>query len=203
MVDVTIATAFMTLLEARRSTRRLAPGRFHPKLIENLAEATSLIPSSFNTQPWRVVVLHERNSEFWDFVVETIQVRLDGDREARYLSRAQRMREGGMTLLIFEEIGLSAPNEHVSTEDARDFASQSFGMLQLALWLILTAHGLATSPQHWDFLLRDVVSNFSGLPEEGFRLITFMPVGYPAESPVQRQKNRDRLLLECFQSESS
>lgn len=202
VVDAAMADTVITMLEARRSTRRLVPGSFPPALVESLASATSLIPSSFNTQPWHVLVLCERNTEFWDLVTETIEARLDGDRRDRYLGRARDLREGGMTLLIFEDLDLSGPNEYISTAEAREYASQAFGMLQLSLWLILIAHGLATSLQHWHFLLGDVALTFASLPDEGYRLVAFMPVGYPAESPGPRQENGDRLTLECFQAGS-
>lgn len=188
-----------SLLEAfanRRSVRQLMPGPVSDELIEDLIVAADLVPSAFDAQPWRVVILHDRHDAFWDVIERTIARRLDSDRRDRYLARADAMRCGGMTLLIFEDVALAGPRDNLTHEEARDQASQSLGMLQLALWLTLTAHGLVTSLQHWQWLMEDVALAFVGLPAEGFRLVTFMPVGCATEPPVPRTARRSRVSLE-------
>ncbi|MGI8857845.1 MAG: hypothetical protein ACR2JW_19075, partial [Thermomicrobiales bacterium] len=97
-------------------------------------------------------------------IEETFTTRLDGDRRARYLARAGGMRDGGMTLLIFEDCARTAPRDGLTAEEARDQASQSLGMVQIALWLTITAHGLSTSLQHWHAIIEDVALDFVGLP---------------------------------------
>jgi predicted oxidoreductase (fatty acid repression mutant protein) len=184
------------MLAERRSARRLRPGVFPATLVEELATTARFVPSSFDAQPWRVIVLRERNEEFWDVVIGTIEERLEGDRRDRYLARVEGMRHGGMTLLVFEDLALSAPRDKLTHEEARDQTSQALGMLQLTLWLNLTAHGLATSPQHWHEFLEDVVLSFAGLPNEGFRLVAFMPVGRAAERPGPRAELTSRVSLE-------
>ncbi|CAN5583506.1 hypothetical protein BH24CHL1_BH24CHL1_19220 [soil metagenome] len=196
IIESNLKTAFSTVLQERRSARRLLPGAFPATLVEELASAARLVPSSFDAQPWRIVVLHERNADFWKLVTATIDERLENDRRDRYLARAAGMRDGGMTLLIFEDLALSAPQDRLSPEEARDHTSQALGMLQLTLWLSLTAHGLVTSPQHWHEFLEDVVLWFAGLPEEGFRLVAFMPVGRAAERPEPRAELTSRVSRE-------
>lgn len=75
-----LATEFNTVLAARRSARRLHPGVFPPTMGEELKTVTQFVPSSFDAQPWRVVVLDKRNEAFWDMVSGTIEERLEGDR---------------------------------------------------------------------------------------------------------------------------
>lgn len=198
-MSVSAATAASMLLDTlaeRRSVRRLRSGIFPPGLIDALAQASVLVPSAFDAQPWRVVVLHARHDEFWDRVTETIAERLEGDRRERYLDRAAWMRAGGMTLLIFEDSALTGPRDNLTVEEARDQASQSQGMLQLALWLTIGAHGLVTSLQHWQFIIEDVAIAFAGLPSEGFLLVTFMPVGFAAEPPEPRAPRPSRMSVE-------
>ncbi len=203
IIESHLTTAFSTMLQERRSARRLLPGTFPAALIEELASAVQLVPSSFDAQPWRVIVLHKRNVDFWELVTATIEERLEGDRRDRYLARAAGMRDGGMTLLIFEDLSLSAPRDRLTPEEARDHTSQALGMLQLTLWLSLTAHGLATSPQHWHEFLEDVALSFAGLPDKGFRLVAFMPVGRPAESPGPRAELASRVSLEVVHNTTS
>jgi predicted oxidoreductase (fatty acid repression mutant protein) len=203
IIEFHLTSAFSAVLRNRRSARRLLPGAFPATLVEELASAARLVPSSFDAQPWRVVVLRERNVDFWELVTATIEERLEGDRRDRYLARAAGMRDGGMTLLIFEDLALSAPQDRLTPEEARDHTAQSLGMLQLTLWLSLTAHGLATSPQHWHEFLEDVALSFAGLPEEGFRLVAFMPVGRAAESPGPRAEPASRVSLEVVHNTTS
>ncbi len=200
VIAATAADVFLEMLAERRSVRRLCPGNFPPGLTEALADVSVLVPSAFDAQPWRVVVLLERHDEFWDGVVETIERRLEGERRDRYLARAAGMRAGGMTLLIFEDRALTGPRDNLSVDEARDQASQSQGMLQLALWLTISTHGLVTSLQHWQFLIEDVATAFVGLPAEGSRLVTFMPVGSPAGPPEARTPRPSRLSLEHVSS---
>jgi len=190
------ATAFAALLEARRSTRKLTPASFPPDFVADLAAAARIVPSAFDTQPWRIIALRERNTAFWDRIEETITARLEGDRRVRYLTRADGMRHGGMTLLIFEDRARTAPRDGFSAEEARDQATQSIGMVQLALWLTITAHGLATSLQHWHAIIEDSVLNFVGLPQEAFRLVSFMPVGEGAEWAASRPEAAGRFAME-------
>lgn len=189
--------AIAALFNARRSARRLGPAPFSPELIADLAAATHSMPSAFNAQPWHVVVLQERNAAFWGAVKETFVARLEGDRRARYLARADGMRHGGLTLLIFEDIARSAPRDGLSDDEARDQASQSLGMVQLALWLTVTAHGLSASLQHWHAIIEDVARDFVGLPPEGYRLVSFMPVGERAEPLPPRDEAVGCFSLEC------
>lgn len=135
------AVTLLGLLDARRSTRRLAAGTFTERFFTDLRAAAALTPSAFNSQPWRVVALRERNGAFWDLVEGTIGARLDGDRRERYLARAAGMRGGGMTLLVFEDLARAAPRDGVLPAEARDQAAQGLGMLQLALWLVVRRTG--------------------------------------------------------------
>lgn len=190
------AQQFITLLESRRSVPHVQPGFFPASVFADLEIAVSFVPSAFNAQPWHVIIAHERNGEFWDRVTEAITERLDGDRRDRYLTRAENMRHGGMTLLIFEDLVRSAPQDGVTAEDARDHAVQALGMLQIVLWLTLSSYGLSASPQHWHWLLEDIALAFAGLPDDGFRLVAFMPAGRPARQAGPRAPGVNRVSRE-------
>ncbi len=196
IIQSTAAASLLETFASRRSVRRLQPGVFSPGLIDDLVEAAGRVPSAFDAQPWRIIVLRERHAAFWDLIDELITRRLDGDRRDRYRARAEGMRSGGMTLLIFEDVALIDRRDNVTVDEARDQASQSLGMLQLTLWLTLSAHGLVTSLQHWEWLMDDVALAFVGLPDSGFRLVTFMPVGSAVESPVPHPSRPSRVSLE-------
>jgi predicted oxidoreductase (fatty acid repression mutant protein) len=72
---------------------------------------------------------------------------------------------------------------------------QALGMVQLAIWLAVTAERLVTSLQHWDWLIQDRIAGFVDLPGERFHLAATMPIGLPAEEPRQTTPiERQRLL---------
>ena len=196
LLEHTNAHALLDVFNNRRSVRRLTHAAFPPGFHDDLRTTVQRVPSAFDTQPWLVVVLQERNGAFWDCVTQTIIERLEGDRRDRYLARAAGMRDGGVTLLIFEDIRQTGPRDNVSVEESRDHASQSLGMLQFALWLMISAHGLSTSLQHWEFLIEDVACTFAGLSAENYRLVTFMPVGHPVEPAPARTDRVSRLAVE-------
>jgi len=187
---------FITLLGSRRSAQHLQPGYFPVALFANLEEAASCVPSAFDTQPWHVVILHERNREFWNCVTKIIAERLVGERRDRYLARTENLRHGGLTLLIFEDLARAAPRDGVTPEDARDFAIQALGMLQIVLWLTLSSYGLSASPHHWNWLLEDVACSFAGLTDDRFRLVAIMPVGTAVYPPTPRTPGVSRISRE-------
>jgi predicted oxidoreductase (fatty acid repression mutant protein) len=103
-----------------------------------------------------------------------------------------------MTLLIFEDCARAAPRDGLLREEARDQASQSIGMVQLALWLTITAHGLSTSLQQWQAIadIENVAQDFVGLAPGEYRLVSFMPVGEHAEPLSPREEAAGRFSKE-------
>jgi predicted oxidoreductase (fatty acid repression mutant protein) len=88
---------------------------------------------------------------------------------------------------------------NLTPEQAYAFAEQGIGMAQLSLWLALTAEGLVTSLQHWEWLIGDILTDFARVPPERFRLVAMLPIGYSDDAPrstepitIQRLVSRDR-----------
>jgi predicted oxidoreductase (fatty acid repression mutant protein) len=179
-------SALQTIMARRRSIRRLRDGPFLPATRAHLLEAIRLTPASYNLPPWRVVLVHERREELWAEIERGFREHLSGERLARYLDRLEGFRGGVAVALVFvdqrvertlrEEKGLAPPV-------AQSFVLQAMGMVQLALWLALTAEGLVASLQHWDEFIGSCMARFAGLPEADVRLVATMPFGYAAEEP--------------------
>ena len=173
----------VALLEWRRSIRRLRSGPFPAQLRARLAEAVRLTPAAYNLPPWRLVLLHERRAAFWDLFAAAVDERLDGERRERYHERIGGFRDGVAVAVFFEDTTVAARIAQawqIGERQADAFVQQGIGMAQLSLWLALTAEGLVTSLQHWDWLLEDRLAAFVGAPE-GFKLAAVMPIGYAAE----------------------
>ena len=178
------AASVTNLLAQRRSIRRLAGGALSPETVSRLQEAVVRTPSAFGVTPWHVVILQEHRQAFWDEVAEAFREGLDGDRLERYLGRLEGFRSGAGVILIYEDLAarpLLHQNWGLSEQTAHDFVQQGLGMLQLAIWLVLTEDGLVSSLQHWDWLIQDRVSALLALPTERYQLISVLPVGEPAE----------------------
>lgn len=178
------AASVTSLLAQRRSIRRLAGGAFAPETVARLRDAVVRTPSAFGVTPWQVVILHEQRETFWDEVAAAFRAGLDGDRLQRYLERLEGFRSGAGVILIYEDLA-ARPALHqgwgLSEQTAHDFVQQGLGMLQLAIWLVLTEDGLVASLQHWDWLIQDRLATLLDLPTERYRLVSVLPVGEPAE----------------------
>jgi predicted oxidoreductase (fatty acid repression mutant protein) len=195
-------SSLLSLLERRRSIRRLESGPFDQEMQERILEAIRLTPAAFSLPSWHVVLVHDEREAFWDVVEAGFRAKLEGDRLERYLNRLEGFRGGVAIALIYEDLTVRqqlADGFQVSLAQATSFAEQGLGMVQLALWLELTAEGLVTSLQHWDWLLEKELAAHLELPEEHYRLIAVMPIGYAAEPPratekpaIERIVSRDR-----------
>jgi predicted oxidoreductase (fatty acid repression mutant protein) len=175
-----------TLLERRRTIRRLRPGPFTLDTKQRLLDAIQLTPAAFNLPPWHVVLISETRVAFWDIVEEGFRANLEGDRLQRYLGRLEGFRPGVAIALIYEDLAVQPALRdawRISDEQATSFVQQGLGMVQLSVWLALTAEGLVTSLQHWEWLLEDRIAEFVGFPTERYRLAAAMPIGYADEPP--------------------
>lgn len=177
---------FIALLSRRRSIRRLRGGTLSDETLHRLREAVVRTPSAFGITPWHVVIIHERRDAFWQEVEAGFREGLDGDRRQRYLDRLDGFRDGAAVILVYEDLAAYSTLRDgwtLSDEVATAFVQQGLGMVQLAVWLALTAEGLVASLQHWEWLLQERLASFTGLDGTRYQLAATMPVGYPAESP--------------------
>lgn len=185
------AEGLQAIMARRRSIRRLAPGPFTSETQARLLEAIRLTPAAYNLPPWRVVLVHERRDELWAEIEAGFREHLEGERRERYLERLAGFREGVAVALIFADRRVERAlrdEKGAAPEIARSFVQQGLGMVQLALWLAITAEGLSTSLQHWDDLVGARAKRFAGLAEEDFTLIATMPIGHAAEEPREIER---------------
>lgn len=183
--------ALQEIMGRRRSIRRLQGGAFPEEARGRLLEAIRLTPAAYNLPPWRVVLVHERHDALWDEIEAGFRETLEGERLARYLGRVRGFREGVAVALIFADRTVEralVEEKGATPEVAQGFVQQALGMVQLSLWLAITAEGLATSLQHWEHLIGARAARFAGLPENDFALVATMPIGYAAESPREIER---------------
>ncbi len=175
-----------TIMGHRRSIRRLQDGPFAADVRARLLEAIRLTPAAYNLPPWRVILVHERRDDLWAEIERGFHETLSDDRLERYLERVRGFREGVAVALIFADRRVERAlreEKGASAEVAQGFVQQALGMVQLSLWLAITAEGLVTSLQHWDELIGPRAKRFAGLAYDDFALVATMPIGYAAEEP--------------------
>lgn len=183
--------ALIELLGRRRSIKRLRSGPFPKVLRDRLLRAIQLTPAAYNQPPWHIVILHERRDEFWDTMETAVSQRLEGDRLQRWFDRFADFRPGVAIALIYEDRAITGQISEawqLGREQAHAFVQQALGMMQLSLWLALTAEGLATSLQHWNWLAETEINHFAGIDPDRYHLTAVLPIGYPDEAP--RDLNR-------------
>jgi len=177
---------YLDYIKQRRSIRNLQHGDVSDATIRHIVEAARWSPSSFNSQPVRLVVLKARHEEFWDFAEAQLRAKLTGDQLTRATSRLPGYRAGVFTILFFEDTTVAANPPMPGGEAVwKSFAVQAMGIAQVNVWNAVAAAGLATSNQHVNFQIGDdALRAFLGLPETWVSYSVF-PVGYPNETPAE------------------
>lgn len=182
----TSVEGYLDYVKQRRSIRNLRHDDVSDATIRHIVEAARWSPSSFNSQPVRLVVLKARHGEFWDFAEEQLRAKLTGDQLTRALSRLPGYRAGVFTLLFFEDSTVAAnPPAGANPTVWQSFAVQAIGIAQVNVWNAVAAAGLATSDQHINYQIGDeALRSFLDLPETWVSYCVF-PVGYPNETPAE------------------
>lgn len=187
----------MNFLEAVKS-RRSYYGFSSEQPVSNeeinkvVEEAILHVPSAFNSQSTRIVVLYgEHHKRLWDLVLEKIKaVTPDQDAFAQSEQKVKgAFQSGYVTLLFFEEQEIVEGLKKQFPLYAHNFSvwsTQSNAMHQFVIWTALEEKGLGGSLQHYNELIEEDVKREWNLPES-WKLIAQMPFGKPATSPGKKE----------------
>ena len=142
---------------------------------------TKCVPSPFNMQSQRVVLLTEKHhKKLWSIVLETLRKTVPTEKfEATEAKINKSFGAGYATILYFEDqaivekMGNQFPKYK---ENFETWSEHGNAMLQYALWTALEAEGLGASLQHYNPLIDDEVKETWNLPEQ-WKLIAQMPLG--------------------------
>lgn len=158
------------------------------QILDTIDTVLSVVPSPFNVQSARIVVLFdEQHIALWDIVEQALKSRIPADIFERSRQKLHRsFRAGFGTILIYEDIEVLNQlriNVPDYAENVDRWSEQSSGMLQFALWTALEDMGLGASLQHYNPLIDKAVSE-RWLINDSWRLIAQMPFGLPKDNPV-------------------
>ncbi len=149
--------------------------------------AVTHVPSAFNSQTTRVVLLlGENHKKLWNIVKETLrkivppeafkntEAKIDGSFACGY-----------GTVLFFEDQSIVKGLQEQFAAFADNFPGwslQTSAMHQIALWTMFEDAGLGASMQHYNPLIDEEVRRTWGLPES-WTLVSQMPFGLPTNEP--------------------
>lgn len=185
-VIIIMKKSFMEVLKDRRSIYGInnnAPIS-DEKTAEMIKEAVKHVPSAFNSQSARVVVLFGDNHlKLWEIVMDTLRKIVPADKFAPTENKINSFAKGHGTVLYFDDTAVTEDLMKKFPLYAENFpvwAEQSNGMVQFAVWALLEEQGFGATLQHYNPLIDNKVKEEFNLPAE-WKLIAQMPFGTPTE----------------------
>ncbi|KAM5486457.1 hypothetical protein MaudMau93_004980 [Microsporum audouinii] len=160
--------------------------------IQNIVQDAILhSPSPFNCQSGRaVVLLKEEHKKFWDIAYNTAKESVAPPIfEKAFEPRIKMFRAAYGTILFYEDTrSLKAAGEKmpVVKDKMPIWSEHATGMLQYAVWLMLTAEGPGVNLQHYNPMVDAVTAKQWNIPDE-WSLKAQMVFGRP-EGPRITQK---------------
>lgn len=179
---------FYNAIEHRRSQYALSREKVvdEARVKEIVEFAVKHVPSAFNSQGARVVVLFDGQSDrLWDITKETLRPLVPAAAFGATEEKLKGFAAGYGTVLFFEDqtVVEGLQREFALYKDNFPVWSlQSNGMLEFAVWTALEAEGLGASLQHYNPLIDDAVRREWNLPDS-WKLLAEMPFGKPVADP--------------------
>ncbi len=153
--------------------------------------AVTNVPSAFNSQSTRVVLLlGENHKKLWNIVKETLRKIVPTEAFAATEAKIDGAFAAGYgTVLFFEDQSVVKGLQEMFAAYQDRFPGwsvQTSAMHQFAVWTMLEDAGLGASLQHYNPLIDEEVRQTWGLPES-WSLISQMPFGLPTNEPGTKE----------------
>ncbi|KAL2007691.1 hypothetical protein VTN00DRAFT_7673 [Thermoascus crustaceus] len=186
------------LAKARRTYYKLSNKSPVPdSKIEELVNSAILhVPSSFNTQSTRLVVLlHKEHERLWDIIIDAFGglVKTGAIPEEMWknqtLPKLQGLKAGVGTILFYEDPAHIAPLSEkfaLYKDHFGPWAEHSNAMHQYYLWTGLESLGFGATLQHYNPIIDAPVASAYNVPSD-WRLIAQLVFGAPAGQPGEKQ----------------
>ncbi|WP_428910585.1 nitroreductase family protein [Niallia sp. Krafla_26] len=175
-------STFVELVEKRRSVYVLGTDSQYSKkeITDRIREVVKQVPTAFNSQTTRVVVLFdEANNKFWDHIYDVQKDILEGDMWDLMSGVMTGAKNGIGTVLFFEDLDAAKkmPTQGTRTEA---YKQNNNANAQYAVWLALAEIGLGASLQHFNIGYEQgfdkATREMFNLPET-YEMIAQMPFG--------------------------
>lgn len=162
-----------------------------PEEIQEIVEtAVKHVPSAFNSQTTRVVILlGAEHQKLWDIAKEVLLDKVGAERFPEIETRLNGFAAGYGTLLFYEDqsvIHYLEENFASYKENFQPRSQQTSGMHQFAIWTMLEDAGLGVSLQHYNPLIDEKVAETRNINPD-WKLIAQMPFGNPVAEPGEKE----------------
>jgi uncharacterized protein len=161
------------------------------KIEEIVKFAVKHVPSSFNSQSSRVVILlGENHKKIWNITKSILRKIVPAEAfKATETKIDGSFLAGYGTLLFFEDQDVIKGLQNSFPSYADNFpiwSQQTSGMNQLAIWTMLEDAGFGVNLQHYNPLIDEEVAKEWNLPTN-WKLIAEMPFGTPAQDAGDKE----------------
>lgn len=185
--------AFLKAIQNRRSiyTLRKESPISEERIEALLKEALTNVPSAFNSQSARIVLLFgSEHDALWEIVKEALRPKVPADRFSQTEAKINSFKSSYGTILYFDDTSVTnALKAQFPTyaENFEPWAEQANGMLQFAIWTLLESEGLGVNLQHYNPLIDAAVAKRFNLPDS-WLLRAQMPFGAFDAVPPEKEK---------------
>lgn len=160
------------------------------EIVHIIREAVKNVPSAFNSQSTRIVLLlGDEHKKLWNIVKETLKARISAEAFAKTEAKIDGcFASGHGTVLYFEDTSVVKKLQEAFPSYKDNFPTWSqhtSAMHQFAIWTMLEDMGLGASLQHYNPLIDDEVRRTWNLPGD-WMLIAQMPFGTPTGEPGEK-----------------
>lgn len=160
-------------------------------VVHIIRTAVKYVPSSFNSQSTRIVLLLEaEHSKLWNIVKDKLKAIVSKEQFEQTLAKIDGSFSCGHgTILYFEDQVVIEGLQIAFPTYSANFpiwSEQTSGMHQLAIWTMLEDVGLGASLQHYNPLIDDEVRATWDLPKT-WKLVAQMPFGIPTGDPGEKE----------------
>lgn len=180
--------SFLDAVAGRRSIYSLGKEKtIKPERVEEIVKiAVTHVPSAFNSQSARTVLLFdEQSSDFWLIVKESLRAIVAAKDFGKTSEKIDSFNAGWGTVLFFEDqktVQSLASQFPLYKDNFPVWSLQSNGMLEYVIWTALENEGLGASLQHYNPLIDDAVKKRWNL-DDNWKLLAQMPFGSVTSQP--------------------
>eukprot|EP01065_Artemidia_motanka_P030359 TRINITY_DN36380_c0_g1_i1.p1 TRINITY_DN36380_c0_g1~~TRINITY_DN36380_c0_g1_i1.p1 ORF type:complete len:212 (+),score=0.30 TRINITY_DN36380_c0_g1_i1:35-637(+) len=167
-----MSSSFLETIKNRRTIYQLSKSSPIPdsKIQEIIKEAVLHVPSSFNSQSTRVLLLvKEEHDKLWEIVKSVLKGVVPAEGWAATEGKLNGFKAAYGTVLFFESRSTVSGMQEKFALYADKFpvwATQSDAMHQFAIWTALEAEGLGANLQHYNPLIDQKVAEQWGVDKD-------------------------------------